>query len=300
MNLVSVGEVLWDVVGNAEHLGGAPLNFAAHAAKLGSHSYLVSAVGWDERGERALRVIRDLGVSTNYIQKISGQATGYVSVELRVDGQPSFTIHRPAAYDYAELSAAQREQLSELQPSWIYFGTLAQTSGTVRRTTSLLVDTIPDAKRFYDINLRPDSYNRDVVSELIEKASVLKLNDLEIGPLEQLLGLRRSPRIEDFCRDCATRFKLEAVCVTRGELGCGLLRGNEYVEAAGYATKVADTIGAGDAFAAGLVHALNQGWSTARAADFANRVGALVASREGAIPSWNIEELQVPWPGSVP
>jgi len=178
--------------------------------------------------------------------------------------------------------------------------TLAQTSGTVRRTTSLLVDTIPDAKRFYDINLRPDSYNRDVVSELIEKASVLKLNDLEIGPLEQLLGLRRSPRIEDFCRDCATRFKLEAVCVTRGELGCGLLRGNEYVEAAGYATKVADTIGAGDAFAAGLVHALNQGWSTARAADFANRVGALVASREGAIPSWNIEELQVPWPGSVP
>ena len=296
MNLVSVGEVLWDVVGDAEHLGGAPLNFAAHAAKLGNDAYLVSAVGWDERGERALRLIEGLGLSTEYIQRISGQATGYVSVELRPDGQPSFTIHRPAAYDYTELAAAQREQLSELQPHWIYFGTLAQTSTVVRRTTSLLVAALPGAKRFYDVNLRPNSYNRDVVMELMDQANVLKLNDVEIAALEELLGLPPQARIEDFCRECTARFELDAVCVTRGDKGCSLLRGNQYIEAPAYPTKVADTIGAGDAFAAGLVHALSQGWTTERAADFANRVGALVASRSGAIPSWNLEELQVPWP----
>ena len=92
------------------------MNFAAHAAKLGSQSYLVSAVGWDERGERALRMISSLGLSTDYIQKISGQPTGYVSVELRPDGQPSFTIHRPAAYDYAELFSALPE------PAYLTYG----------------------------------------------------------------------------------------------------------------------------------------------------------------------------------
>ena len=51
MNLISIGEVLWDVVGETDHLGGAPLNFAAHAAKLGHSCFLVSAVGSDERGE---------------------------------------------------------------------------------------------------------------------------------------------------------------------------------------------------------------------------------------------------------
>lgn len=70
MKFISLGEVLWDVVGEAEHLGGAPLNFAAHAAKLGHGSYLVSAVGRDERGIRALNRIQALGLSTEYIRSL--------------------------------------------------------------------------------------------------------------------------------------------------------------------------------------------------------------------------------------
>ena len=56
--------------------------------------------------------------------------------------------------------------------------------------------------------------------------------------------------------------------------------------------RVADTVGAGDAFAAGLIHAIHAGWSARDAADFANRLGALVASRPGAIPEWSVEELE--------
>ena len=292
MNLVSVGEVLWDVIGETEHLGGAPLNFAAHAAKLGNQALLVSAVGRDERGDRALAAIDELGLSTDYIERLFEQPTGYVTVQLRHDGQPTFTIHRPSAYDMAELSAKQRDEISRLNPQWIYFGTLAQISSVVRRTTSMLIDASPSARCFYDINLRRDSYNRDVVLELLRATDVLKLNDVEIEAVEELLGMRRHDGIEDFCRECAARFELEAVCVTRGHQGCGLLLGRDYLEAPGYAVKVVDTIGAGDAFAAGLVHALSQGWTGKQAADFANRVGALVASRPGAIPSWSVEDLQ--------
>jgi fructokinase len=292
MNLVSVGEVLWDVIGDTEHLGGAPLNFAAHAAKLGNTALLVSAVGEDARGNRALAAVTALGLSTDYIERISNQPTGYVTVQLRHDGQPTFTIHRPSAYDLAELSARQRDEISRLNPQWIYFGTLAQMSSVVRRTTSMLIAANAGARCFYDINLRRDSYNRDVVLDLLHAAHVLKLNDLEITAVEELLGMRKHESFESFCQECAARFELEAVCVTRGDQGCALLLGRDYLEAPGYAVKVVDTIGAGDAFAAGLVHALAQGWSGKQAADFANRVGALVASRQGAIPSWTSEELQ--------
>jgi fructokinase len=292
MNLVSVGEVLWDVIGDQEHLGGAPLNFAAHATRLGNRCLLVSAVGHDQRGDRALSAIHELGLTTDYIGRIPTQPTGYVTVDLQPDGQPGFTIHHPAAYDFAELSDAQREQISEFEPNWIYFGTLAQMSEAVRRPTSALVAANPSARCFYDINLRRDSYSREVVLELLAQTDVLKLNDVEIASVEDLVGMRRCERIEGFCRECMAQFDLEGVCVTRGHQGCALMLGNYYLEAAGYAVKVADTIGAGDAFAAGLVHALSQGWSAGIAADFANRVGALVASRTGAIPDWSVNDLQ--------
>src|SRR5215831_7591416 len=66
--------------------------------------------------------------------------------------------------------------------------------------------------------------------------------------------------------------------------GCVLAVGDEYAEARGYKVQVVDTVGAGDAFAAAFMHGWNAGWAARDIADFANRVGALVASRAGAIP----------------
>ena len=57
--------------------------------------------------------------------------------------------------------------------------------------------------------------------------------------------------------------------------------------------KVVDTVGAGDGFAAAFVHGLGAGWSAAKTGDFANRLGALVASRAGAVPEWSLGELGV-------
>jgi len=55
---------------------------------------------------------------------------------------------------------------------------------------------------------------------------------------------------------------------------------------------VADTVGAGDAFAAALLHGLDAGWPALEVADFANRLGALVASRSGGTPEWSLAELR--------
>jgi fructokinase len=153
-----------------------------------------------------------------------------------------------------------------------------------------LLESYPEARRFYDINLRKDSYTAQLVMELMQSAGVVKLNDEEMVQVQQMAGTSYAS-IEEFCRDYASRFGWDAVCVTRGERGCAILRGREYVEVPGVPVKVADTVGAGDAFAAAFLHGLNQGWPAAKIGAFANRLGAIVASRPGGIPEWAWREV---------
>jgi len=289
MKVVSIGEVLWDVIEREEHLGGAPFNFAAHLRRLGHTVFFVSGVGRDQRGERILHKMAELGLPTGYVSRVENAASGVVEVTLDTAGQPHFIIHRPAAYDFPKLSKLDLEQLSSEQPDWIYFGTLLQMNSQAKALTAALLAS-NSARRFYDVNLRAGCYDAPLVRELMSQAAVVKLNDDEASEIAQMFHRPQPDSLEEFCRSYAREFGWEAVCVTRGARGCALLIGNEYTEADGYPVEVADTVGAGDAFAAALLHGLGSGWQPSRIADFANRVGALVASRRGAIPAWTVEE----------
>ena len=97
MKIVSVGEVLWDILPSTEHLGGAPFNFAWHAHNLGHEVCLVSAVGNDDRGRRVLELMDQAGLSTSFVRRISDHPTGTVTVAMDSLGLPHYTIHRPAA-----------------------------------------------------------------------------------------------------------------------------------------------------------------------------------------------------------
>ena len=290
MNILSIGEVLWDVLGETEHLGGAALNFAAHAKILGHSVSFISAIGDDPRGRRVLEKMEAMGLTTRFLRPVKNRPTGTVTVTLDASGRPHFTIHRPAAYDFPELSDADLRELSAQQPEWIYFGTLFQMSPRAKALTLKVLDANPQARRFYDVNLRENCYGASLVNELMSLATAVKLNDDEVDMVQSMFGWSHRS-LEDFCRGTAQRFGWEAVCVTRGEAGCVLQVGNNYVEADGYQVRVADTVGAGDAFAAAFLHGIGEGWPAQEVADFANRVGALVASRPGGTPSWTIEEV---------
>jgi fructokinase len=291
MHLVGVGEILWDLIGVSEYLGGAVLNFCVQSARLGHRVSLVSAVGDDPRGRLALCRARDLGLSTRFIRTVPDHPTGIVTVTVDAAGQPSYIIHRPAAYDFAALEEADFVALSDPPPDWIAFGTLHSMHSNARQLVRAVVERFPHARRFYDINLRRDSYTPELVASLFELAHVVKLNDVEVGMVGRMFGRPRTT-LEGFCRTYAARIGWQAVCVTRGGEGCALLIGDEYLEVSGYHVTVADTVGAGDAFAAALLHGIQAGWSPREVADFANRLGALVASRSGGVPDWTAEELR--------
>jgi fructokinase len=155
-----------------------------------------------------------------------------------------------------------------------------------------LIRRYPQARRFYDINLRKHSYTAKLVMELLQRASAVKLNADELAHVQQMAGTSHSS-LESFCRDYASRFHWDAVCVTRGERGCAILKGGEFVEVGGIPVDVADTVGAGDAFAAAFLHGLDACWPSAKTGAFANRLGALVASRPGGVPAWSWNELEI-------
>jgi fructokinase len=289
MKIISVGEVLWDVLPEAEYLGGAPFNFALHAHNLGHEVCFVSAVGNDPHGQRVLQRMNEAGLSTQFIRRVADHSTGTVSVTLHAADGPEYQIHRPAAYDFPVLEPADFHALLNPSPDGIYFGTLQQMSSPAHELTLRLLDAAPTARVFYDVNLRSNSYTNELVRSLAGHAHILKLNDEEL-PFIQEIGSFESSSLEQFCRNCAHAFDLEAVCVTCGPSGCALLLHQEFVESPGFHIQVADTIGAGDAFSAALVHGLSTGWPATQIAEFANRVGALVASRAGGTPQWTLEE----------
>ena len=294
VRIVSVGEILWDVIGASEYLGGAPLNFAAHAHKLGHDAYLVSAVGDDDRGRRAIQGLEACGVSAEFVETIPGKRTGTAEVELDAEGKPMFHIVRPAAYDFLTLDSARRQGIARLSPQWIYFGTLFHTSKRALDSTLQLLQESPAARTFYDVNLRDANWKLATVEQLAARASVIKLSDSEAEFLDASLNADGSEgSIGHFCRRWSEQYQCKIICVTFGERGCGIYRDGAYVQVPGCKVNVSDTVGAGDAFAAAFVHALGQGWNAARCGAFANAVAALVASRPGAIPDWSMEEV---WP----
>ncbi len=290
MDVVLLGAVLWDVFDDRKLIGGAPFNVAAHATKLGIDAIFISAVGDDELGREALTQAKQLGLNTQHIRVAAGKPTGTVRVFLD-NGQPDYDIHRPAAYDYPEISDADLKQLAARKPEWLYFGTLELMSPTVMTVLDRLLDAMPGAKRFYDVNLRKQSYTPELIERLLGATTVLKINDDEAKRFADMFGIDDKGE-EDFCRAIAARFDIESICITRGENGCAIWHDGQFIESPGIAISVADAVGAGDAFCAALIHGLTMNWELDEVAAFANRLGALVASRRGAAPEWTMDELK--------
>jgi fructokinase len=294
MLVCGVGEILWDVFADQEKFGGAALNFCANLQRLGDQATLLSAVGKDERGRMALEGMRSLGLATNGVKEVEGLPTGIATVGISTNGEPTFVIQRPAAFDAISTSidSTTMAQLKADGVEWIYFGTLLQTKPEIERFTGDLALYLLPARGFYDINLRSGHWNLPLVQKLSQLASVVKLNE---GEAQTLFALTRAGDIEfsleAFCQMWASTYDVEVICVTLGPAGCMIYDKGYIYRVAGYAVAVCDTVGSGDAFAAAFLHGYDRGWPISQTADFANALGALVASRAGATPDWTINEV---------
>jgi fructokinase len=280
--VIGLGELLWDCFADSRRPGGAPANVAFHARQLGHRGVVCSRVGTDELGDELLAHLGDHGLEAGYIQRDADHPTGTVTVDTTDPGHPSFVIHDQVAWDY--LCFDDNLEGLMANASAVCFGTLAQRRPSTRDTIHRCLRAVREALIVYDVNLRQSWYDREWIERSLDASAIVKLNADEVDVLADVLDVESSSP-EAFCDALRARYRVEIVCITRAERGCLLSGPRETVDVPGVNVEVADAVGAGDAFTAALISALLRGWRLATAAQFANEVGALVASRPGAMPS---------------
>lgn len=279
--IVGLGEVLWDVYPDAARFGGAPANFASHAASLGAESWLASSVGVDELGDRAIDTLRQHGVESACVARDAKHPTGRVDVTLDSLGRASYEFADNTAWDHIAWSDALDSLARRCDA--VCFGTLAQRSSQSRDTIQRFVKTTPfSALRMFDVNLRKQFYDAAVIDQSLRLATALKLNEEELPIVAQLCGVNES-NPSAAMRAMMNMYSLRLVALTRGPDGATLIAGAEESTSPALTTTVVDTVGAGDAFTAGVVIDFLAGLPLADVNAHANAVASFVCSQPGAV-----------------
>jgi fructokinase len=291
-DFLGLGELLWDCFPDRRLPGGAPANVAFHAQQLGLAAATVTRVGRDSLGEEICEFLRAQGLSIDLVQRDPVHGTGTVTVTPSATGA-GYVFKPDSAWDFLE---AQPELIAAMRSARaVCFGTLAQRSPISRETIhSCLTAASPDCVIVYDVNLRPPFFEREWIERSFRRARIIKLNDDEVRILSEMFATGSDDDVDYARQLLATYSQIELVCVTRGSNGCLAVSRSEVVDVPGIPVRVVDTVGAGDAFTAALIHSKLAGWPLRPSAEFANRVGALVASRPGAMPVLR-EEVAALW-----
>ncbi|HEY8562154.1 MAG TPA: carbohydrate kinase [Pyrinomonadaceae bacterium] len=283
-NVIGIGEILWDLLPGGKTPGGAPANFAYVANALGDRGLVLSRVGDDPLGNALARELESKNLARDFLQIDPANPTGVVKVRFEND-QPRYEIVAPSAWDFLELSAGWRALAARADA--VCFGSLAQRS-PVSRAAILEFVGLTRGLRIFDVNLRQDFYSPEILRKSFEAAHVAKLNDEELPIVAGMFDIKKPDAVET-ARALRAKFDLRLISVTRGASGSLLVTDEDVSENEGLKTKVADPIGAGDAFTAALAHGLLRGRKLDKTNEFANRVGAFVASRAGAMPAFPAE-----------
>jgi fructokinase len=283
--VVGLGEVLWDILPERTCLGGAPANFAYITTLMGDQGIVASRVGEDSRGVEALRVMDGLSLDIDHVQTDGGHETGRVQVKVDGKGIACYEIARPVAWDHLDWTLDWQRLAGKVDA--VCFGSLAQRSEGSRATIRRFLQATPATTvKVFDVNLRQNFFSADTIVESMKLADMVKLNDEELPRVMSLCELPHKDKDERAsAQRLAEAYRLKLVCITRGERGSLLLRDGQVSEHRGFRVKVADTVGAGDAFTAGLVHEYLHGASLDLMNEVANLVGAWVASEVGAMPT---------------
>lgn len=286
-NIVSYGEVLWDVFPTHKKIGGAPLNVAIRIASFNNEVSMISAVGNDESGKKVLSFLNENNINTSCVQVLNDYKTGEVKVTLNNKGSASYTIEYPSAWDKITLTRASK--LAVQQADALLFGSLA-TRGAVSKNT--LYNLIKHAKyKVFDLNLRAPHYSEEVLFYLMLQADFIKLNDEELYEVSALLGSKFNS-LEQNLKFIAEKTNTKHMCITKGAFGAVLMYNDKLYYNSGYKIKVVDTVGAGDSFLGSLISKLVNKEEPQIAIDFACAVGALVAQSEGANPRLDKTDIE--------
>ena len=292
------GEILWDCLPSGRHAGGAPFNVASHLAQLGVSVCLLSAVGQDSLGDEILEVAQHKGVNVQFVGRARiGLPTGTVVATVDAMGNATYELVQPVAWDEIIVSAEAVEAVAKADA--LIFGSLASRSPyNLEQLDRLLA--LKGPLKFFDVNLRPPFTDPERIVELAAHADVIKLNHDEVGQIASWLRTGEATpnppgnadAVAEACAALSEATKTPRICVTMGAAGAALWDQSTLVCVPAPKVVVKDTVGAGDAFMAGVMVGLTRGADTQTVLETACRLGAIVASHDGATPLLPQEMIQ--------
>lgn len=282
-NIVSLGEVLWDVFPDGPRFGGAPANWAcAIAGLLGDKAKvaMISAVGSDLLGKEAIKSLQQLNVDVSKIQSCSF-ATGTVTINLDESRQASYEFAENCAWD--NIIWSDSWQALAAKTDVICFGSLAQRGEVSRQAIQKFIHAVPpSALKVFDINLRSNFYTVKTIRQSLELANVLKLNEEELPIIANMFSIEGDTAT--LLTKIKEQFQLDCLALTQGEKGAMLIHHDQTVAVPIVPTSVVDTVGAGDSFTAALTLGLLQEKPLMEIAEFATKVSSYVCAQRGGTP----------------
>ena len=288
--VAGIGEVLWDILPSGARLGGASANFAVFCARLGNRAELITSVGDDDYGRAALDLLDQPGLDLRNVQVSRERPTGTVEVQFTAENQPSYTICEGVAWDEIQLTPEVLE--TALGADAICFGTLAQRHPVSQSTIRSFVEaTSPSCVRICDVNLRMPHCETEILNWSLAHATIIKVSDEELPTLFSLLGVSDAPQSADQAAHRLLKIfpASRMVAITLGPAGSLLTTCDDIARHPGFSITPVDTVGAGDAFTAGLAHAFLRHAPLADQARIGNLCGSFVASKQGASPPLTAE-----------
>jgi fructokinase len=283
--VVCFGEVLWDILPGGTTPGGAPVNVAYHLQKLGKNPALVTRVGVDAEGKKLVDIFSGYGLCTDFFQLDTEHETGKVFGKPNEFNEMVYDIAAPSAWDFITWESRLKNLVG--QSSYFVFGSLACRNEASKETLMRLVKL---AKcRVLDINLRTPFYNKYIVTELLENCDIVKLN---LSELELITGwFSNYTSVEGRIKAVQEKFGIDTIVVTMGAGGSLLSVSGMLYSHPGFPVKVADTVGAGDAFLAGFINGLLDKAPYQHVLEQASLMGAYVASKTGACPAYAVPDI---------
>jgi fructokinase len=278
MKALGFGAIVWDEIPETlfgsdsaqerrcrKVLGGAVLNVLANLSRLSCEAHMVSAVGADPSGEEMLAATARTGVCTDLVRAVAAP-TCIVRVEFADNGEPSYILDSDVSWDHINVTSADLESINRQGIEFLCFGTIEQRSPESRRSLRRVLEQGQCGAKYFDVNFRVPFYSRDVVEYSLDRSDIAKMNEDEARVIAEMFDIDQSP-MDTFMSTLRERFGIDQVCVTHGARGAHYSNAGEFGFAPGYKVEVADTVGAGDGFSAGLLHRLSGGASLADACD---------------------------------
>lgn len=278
--IVGLGEALWDVLPDGKKLGGAPANFAYHAAQFGLDTIAISALGEDKLAEETIEALKEHQL--NYLMPRVPYPTGTVQVTLTGDGIPTYDIKENVAWDNIPFTDEMMEIAKNARA--VCFGSLAQRNVVSRENIHKFLDATPDdCVKIFDINLRQQFYTKEVIKESLKRCNILKINDEELVLIGRMFGYPGLD-IENKCWLILGKYNLDMLVLTCGTNGSYVFTPGQMSFQETPKVEVADTVGAGDSFTGSFCASILNGKPVPEAHKTAVQVSAFVCTQNGAMP----------------